>query len=186
MKKFRNDITRLVGYEPNFLTIARLLITDPGVLAIFLYRIQQKYTKNKGKNIIAKLIRVINHNITGADFCIGAQIDKGLIIRHPNGIVIGSGTIIGQNCTLLQQVTFGEKYGDGSDILHQYPKVGSNVTISAGAKLIGNVIVGDNVIIGANSVVLKNIPNNSVAVGVPAKVIKQNEEKKTIKVNHFI
>ena len=93
---------------------------------------------------------MLNIWLTGADFCLGCVIGKGLIIRHSNGIVVGGLSVIGENCTLLQQVTLGERDGDGSDHNHSNPIVGNGVTISAGAKLIGGIVVGDNAIIGAN------------------------------------
>ena len=171
LKIFKLDVQRLIGTEPTFFKILKLVIMEVAVQSVLLYRIQDFFT-NKKIYFLAKLIRNLNLYLTGAEFCIGAKIGPGLIIRHPNGIVVGSGTVIGENCTILQQVTLGEKYGDGRDIYHKYPKIGNNVVISAGAKIIGGVHVGDNVTIGANAVVTKDIPNNSVAIGVPAKVIE--------------
>ncbi|MGJ7035743.1 serine O-acetyltransferase EpsC [Anoxybacillus eryuanensis] len=171
-KIFLLDIERLIGTRPNFFRVLKLLIMEVSIQSIFLYRLQDFFTDKK-IYFLAKLIRNINIYFTGAEFCIGAKIGPGLIIRHPNGIVIGSGTVIGNNCTILQQVTLGEKYGDGRDLHHRYPKIGDNVVISAGAKIIGGVHVGNNVTIGANAVVTKDVPSNSVAVGIPARIINQ-------------
>lgn len=97
---------------------------------------------------------------------------KGVInFPHPLGIVIGEGVIIGNNVTIYQNVTLGRKDKE----INKYPIIGDNVTIYAGAKILGNVKIGNNAIVGANAVVLKDVPDNSIAVGVPAKILKNIE-----------
>ncbi|MHB1490850.1 MAG: serine O-acetyltransferase [Cellulomonas sp.] len=91
-------------------------------------------------------------------------------MHHPQGIVIGGGAIIGAGCTLLQNVTLGERFADGRPP-HGYPQVGDGVTIGAGACVLGAVRVGDRARIGANSVVLSDVPAEGVAVGSPARVL---------------
>lgn len=98
-------------------------------------------------------------------------IGEGLCLPHPNGIILHGGAIIGKNCTILQQVTIGNNIAKGKDNL---AVIGDNVTISAGAKIIGPCVIGNNVIIGANAVVVKDIPDNCVVGGVPAKIISRN------------
>ncbi|HBJ1651639.1 serine O-acetyltransferase [Clostridium botulinum] len=99
----------------------------------------------------------------GVEIGIKPQIGKNLRIKHFQGIVIGNDVILGDNCILYQQVTLGQKN-------NSYPKIGNNVTVFAGAKVLGNITVGDNCVIGANAVVLKNIPSDKCAVGVPCKI----------------
>lgn len=100
-----------------------------------------------------------------------SKIGIGVKFPHPNGIVVGSTTVIGSNCIIFQQVTFGGKLiGDAQN--EYYPRLGDNVIVFAGAKLIGNISIGNDVIIGANSVVNKDIPSYSVVAGVPAKILK--------------
>ena len=89
------------------------------------------------------------------------------------GIVIGETSVIGDDCVIFHGVTLG---GVNSNKIKRHPTIKNNVTIGAGAKVLGNITIGENSKIGANSVVLKNIPSNSVAVGIPAKVIKQPSE----------
>lgn len=117
----------------------------------------------------------INHKLTTQyGSYIGSKVNIGIGVKfpHPSGIIIGESTKIGQNCTIYQQVTFGGKnIGDAQ--IGNYPIVGDNVIIYAGAKLIGNIIIGDNVIIGANSVVNKSFPSNVAIGGVPAKILKE-------------
>ena len=105
------------------------------------------------------------------DFKIKTQIGKGLHIPHPIGIVINGKTKIGDYCTIMQQVTIGNKFNDDN-----VPEIGNNVFIGAGAKIIGNIKIEDNVIIGANAVVTKNISKNCIVAGVPAKIIGKKSE----------
>lgn len=96
-----------------------------------------------------------------------AKIGENLKFDHFMGIVIGEGVVIGDNCKIYQQVTLGQKGGE-------YPVVGDNVVIYAGAKVIGGVKIGNNALIGANAVVLHDVPDNSIAVGVPAIIKAKN------------
>lgn len=101
----------------------------------------------------------------GMDVAKSSQIRKNLKIEHYNGIVFGIGTIIGDNCTIYQQVTIGQKNGE-------YPVIGNNVVIYPGAKVLGGITVGDNAVIAANAVVLHNVGNGEVVAGIPAKKIR--------------
>ena len=92
----------------------------------------------------------------------GAKIGKHLTIPHPNGIVVGKGREIGDNVTIYHQVTIGQNHG-------KYPVIGNNVIIYAGAKIVGGIRVGDNCIVGANAVVIDDVPENNILGGVPAK-----------------
>lgn len=102
--------------------------------------------------------------ITGADIPLNAQIGGGLLIPHPNGIVIHPGVRIGVNCLIFQQVTLG--HGRGG-----HPTIGNHVDIGAGAKILGGVTIGANALIGANAVVLCDVPPGKTAVGIPARVV---------------
>lgn len=99
-----------------------------------------------------------------------SQVGDGLQIPHPLNVVIGKGTLMGENCTIYQDVTIGQSR-------NKYPAIGNNVIVYAGAKIIGNVMIGNNVIIGANTVVTKDIPDNCVVVGNPGKIIKKISEE---------
>lgn len=108
---------------------------------------------------------------TGIEIHPGATIGKGLFIDHGMGVVIGETTIIGDNCTIYQNVTLG---GTGKEHGKRHPTLGNNVLVGAGAKVLGPFTVGDNARIAAGAVVLNEVPANSTAVGVPARVVKVN------------
>ncbi|MGJ9383952.1 serine O-acetyltransferase [Salipaludibacillus sp. CF4.18] len=114
-------------------------------------------------NLIRKYGISVGHN---------SKIGKRLKMPHPTSIVIGDGVVIGDNVTLYQNVTLGKKMGNINSS-HDYPVIGNNVTIFAGAQIIGSVLIGNGSIIGANSVVLESVEENSVYAGIPSKMIKR-------------
>ncbi|MDD3944777.1 MAG: serine O-acetyltransferase [Bacteroidales bacterium] len=159
------------GKKYNVFKLFKVLYLNLNLRFVYYLRLSQWL---RGKKIPYIHIYFNHKLITKYGCYIGskAKIGIGVKFPHPNGIVIGETTTIGQNCTIYQQVTFGGKnIGDAQN--NNYPTIGNNVIIFAGAKLIGNIIIGDNVIIGANSVVNKSFPSNSVIVGVPAKLLKE-------------
>lgn len=115
---------------------------------------------------------------TGIEIHPGATIGKGLFIDHGSGVVIGETTVIGDNVTLYQGVTLG---GTGKEKGKRHPTIGNNVMISAGAKVLGSFTVGENAKIGAGAVVLSTVPPNSTVVGIPGRVVKQNEIHTSVK-----
>lgn len=169
MKEFvKHEIFR--GKKYNFLKLLMVLCLNLNLRFVYYLRLSQWLREKR----IRYISIYFNHKLVTMYGCyIGsrAKIGIGVKFPHPNGIVIGETTNIGQNCTIYQQVTFGGKnIGDAQN--NNYPTIGNDVIIFAGAKLIGNIIIGDNVIIGANSVVNKSFPSNSVIGGVPAKLLK--------------
>ncbi|EGL53326.1 serine acetyltransferase [Methylophaga aminisulfidivorans MP] len=136
----------------------------------------QKYTANTGfLNKLLKKLAVLRHRfwtvITGADIPLNCQIGGGVLIPHPNGIVIHSAAMIGPNCLIHQQVTIGVKSSnDGA------PIIAGHVDIGAGAKIIGHITIGKHAQIGANAVVTKDVPDFAIVAGVPAKVIGSTKE----------
>ena len=149
-------------------------LTNPGLLASTIYRIQSSLTRYR-KFRLAGILRVLNNSVTGADFVVGCQIGPGLLIHHPNGIVIGHGVKVGARCTVLQQVTLGEKYVDGRGP-HDYPTIGNDVSIGAGARVLGGLDVGDGATIGANSLVLGDVEARTAVAGTPARVLNRGVE----------
>ena len=123
------------------------------------------------KLIVEYFIRII----FSSDVSCLAVIEGGLNIIHGHDIVIGSAVKIGKNCKILNGVTLGNK--DTESLVNQQPTLGNDVVIGSGAKILGDIVIGDNVVIGANSVVVKSCPSNVVIAGVPAKVVKLLKNK---------
>jgi serine O-acetyltransferase len=107
--------------------------------------------------------------ITGSEIDKNATIGGGLLLPHPTGVVIHKNAIIGANCMIMQQVTVGQTAKDG------VPRIGRNVYIGAGAKILGPVTLGNNVNVGANAVVLRDVPDGCTAVGVPASIVRKSQ-----------
>ncbi len=155
---------------------------DPAIKSdweVFLYpsyKAIRKYKKahklyEKGHYLRARWVSQRATRKTGIEIHPGAVIGKGLFIDHGYGVVIGETAIIGDNVTLYQGVTLG---GTGKECGKRHPTIADNVMISAGAKVIGSFTVGENSKIGAGSVVLEEVPPNSTVVGVPGRVVKQD------------
>ncbi|MGK0254540.1 MAG: serine O-acetyltransferase [Mariniflexile sp.] len=139
-----------------------------------LYYRALKYA-NKGKvykYISVICLRKINRNFA-CYLSVKATVGNDIKFPHPVGIVIGDGVILSDRVTIYQNVTFGAaRVGDG--IKGLYPKVGKDVVIFAGAKIIGDISIGDGAVIGANAVVIRDVPANVSAVGIPAKIVEKN------------
>jgi len=159
------DASRFQETDPGLRGLVRGLLSQ-GFFAIVTYRMfRWLYERNIPTQPIRFLIERIIEMTTGISIPAQAQIGQGLRIHHFGGIFIHSDVIIGERCTIYQGVTLGDLGGWGG-----VPSVGKDVLIGAGAKLLGKIAIGDHVRIGANAVVLKSVPSESIAVGVPAVV----------------
>lgn len=125
---------------------------------------------------IPKRFAVLRHRfwtiVTGADIPLNCQLGGGLLIPHPNGIVIHPASLLGVNCLIHQQVTIGVKRGSRGA-----PVIGGHVDIGAGAKIIGEITIGEHALIGANAVVTKDVPAFAIVAGIPAKVIGSTKKE---------
>lgn len=146
-----------------------VLLLYPGVKAISYHR-KAHWCYEHDLKFLARVISQLGRHRTGIEIHPGAKIGKRLVIDHGMGIVIGETAEIGDDCLIYHGVTLG---GTGKDIGKRHPTIGDNVLIGTGAKVLGPFKVGDNSRIAANSVVLSEIPPNSTAVGVPARVVKR-------------
>lgn len=142
---------------------------NPGKSLLASIRAYQKHRGNR--HLLAPLFRhwaVLRHRfwsaVSGADIPLNSQIDGGLLLPHPNGVVIHPAAKIGPNCLLFQQVTLGTRGGTEAPVLE------GHVDVGAGAKLLGGIRVGAHAQIGANSVVLQDVPSGKTAVGTPARI----------------
>lgn len=168
IKNIYEDAKNIVNKDPACRSVIEAIILYPGFHAIFFHRISHFLYKNK-LYFLARLNSQIARHITGIEIHPGAQIGKKLFIDHGMGVVIGETATIGDNCTIYHNSTLG---GTGKDKNKRHPDLGNNVMVGAGAKVLGPIKIGDNVKIGANSVVLKNVPDNVTVVGIPRKNYK--------------
>ena len=143
------------------------------------FRVMIKYRRAhklylKGHYFLARWISQRAARKTGIEIHPGATIGKGLFIDHGSGVIIGETAIIGDNVTLYQGVTLG---GNGKETGKRHPTIGDNVMISAGAKIIGSFTIGENSKIGAGSVVINEVPPNCTVVGIPGRIVRQENMK---------
>ena len=148
-----------------------------GFHAVMAYRAAHTLYK-AGYFFTARCISQTARLLTGIEIHPGAEIGQGLFIDHGSGVVIGETTKIGNNCTIYQGATLG---GTGKQAGKRHPTLGNNIMVGAGAKILGPIKIGDNSKIAAGAVVLAHIPENSTAVGIPARVVRHNNRR----VEHF-
>lgn len=169
-KTFKSDINAVLERDPAARSKAEVFFLYSGFKAVRSHRKANWFFRHNLK-FIARFISQKSRHKTGIEIHPGATIGKGLFIDHGMGVVIGETTVIGENCTIYQNVTLG---GTGKETGKRHPTLGNNVLVGSGAKVLGPFKVGDNSRIAAGAVVLSEIPPNSTAVGVPARVVKVN------------
>ena len=176
-KNLKYDLKKVMENDPAARGKIEVFLLYPTIHALIAYRIAH-YFYNKKLFFIARLISQISRFFTGIEIHPGAKIGRGLVIDHGMGVVIGETAEIGDDVLLYHGVTLG---GTGKDKGKRHPTLGNNVVIGAGAKVLGPIYIGSNSKIGANSVVLKDVPDGATAVGIPAKnIIKVKEERSEI------
>jgi serine O-acetyltransferase len=176
----RYDLKNIMESDPAARSMLEVLILYPSIHAVFLYRIAH-FLYNRKLFFSARLLSQLGRFLTGIEIHPGAKIGKGLFIDHGMGVVIGETSEIGDNVTIYHGVTLG---GTGKDKGKRHPTVGNNVVIGSGAKVLGPIFIGDNAKIGANSVVLTEVPGCSTAVGSPARIIAKRP-KTIIEIKDF-
>lgn len=168
--KIREDINSVRERDPAARSALEIYFLYPGLKAIRMYR-RAHWFYNHRLFFLARMISQRAVRKTGIEIHPAAKIGKRFFIDHGTGVVIGETTEIGDDVTIYQGVTLG---GTGKDTGKRHPTIGNNVMIGAGAKILGPFKVGDNVNIAAGAVVLKEVPPDSTAVGVPARLVKRN------------
>lgn len=172
-KRLRYDINSIRQRDPAARNSFEVFFLYSGLHALIWYRIANWFYRHK-MFFMARWFSQSGRFFTGIEIHPGATIGKGLFIDHGSGVVIGETTVIGDDCTIYQGVTLG---GTGKDKGKRHPTIGNNVLIGGGAKILGPFTVGDNSRIAAGAVVLDEIPPNSTAVGVPARVVRKDGVK---------
>lgn len=164
---FRADLMAVAKRDPASSRLIEPLLYFKGFHALEIYRIAHSLWK-AGRKDLALYLQSLTSRILQLDIHPAAKIGKGIMFDHATGIVIGETAVIGDNCSLLHGVTLG---GSGSEKGDRHPKIGRGVMIGAGAKILGNIKVGDCARIGAGSVVLQDVPARTTVAGVPARQI---------------
>lgn len=167
------DFSNVYKNDPAISSRIELFFNYPGVWAIFWYRISNRLYRS-GFRAVARILMGINQLFTNIDIHPGATIGRRVFIDHGFGVVIGQTTIIEDDVLIYQGVTLG---GVSLTPGKRHPTIKSGVVIGAGAKVLGNITVGTNSKIGANSVVVREVPDNSTAIGIPAHVIQKGRDK---------
>ncbi len=178
---FYKEIRNAQKKDPAARSFLEIVLLYQGLHALVSYRIAHFFYVLR-LYFLARLISQVSRFTTGIEIHPGAKIGQGLFIDHGMGVVIGETSIIGDNVLLYQGVTLG---GTGLVKGKRHPTIGNNVVIGTGAKVLGNITVGDNSYIGANAVVIKDVPPNSTVVGVPGRITKQEGKKIEISLDHI-
>ncbi len=168
-----DDIRAYQKNDPAARGVVEILLLYNGLHATIDYRIAH-WLHNHKLRFLARFVSQWSKMWTGIEIHPAAKIGKRLVIDHGTGIVIGETTEIGDDCLLYQNVTLG---GTGKDTGKRHPTLGDNVMVGAGAKVLGPFTVGNNVRIAANSVVLREVPDNATVVGVPGRIVRISSEK---------
>ena len=170
MKTFFHDLyddaKNILKKDPAARNILTVILLYPGFHVLVWHKINH-FLYNKHLHFISRLLSQLARFLTGIEIHPGAVIGRRLFIDHGMGIVIGETSIIGDDCTIYHGVTLG---GTGKEKKKRHPTLKNNIIVGCGAKVLGNIVISDNVKIGANSVVLKDVPKNSTVVGIPGVV----------------
>lgn len=182
MIAFADEVTAAKERDPAAKSRLQVVLLYAGFHAIVTYRMTHALWKAE-MFFLARAISQFARFLTGIEIHPGAQIGKALFIDHGTGVVIGETTIIGDNVTLFQGVTLG---GTGKETGKRHPTLGSNIVVGTGAKILGNITIGDNSYIGANAVVIKDVPPNATVVGVPGRITRQDGKKIDVSMDHIL
>ncbi len=168
-----NDFLQsIIDRDPAAKSKLSLILTYPGVKAIFFHKIANFFAIAKF-DLIARIISQLSRFLTGIEIHPKAKIGKNLFIDHGMGVVIGETSEIGDNVTIYHMVTLGgiapSINSDSQREIKRHPTLMDNVVVGSGAQILGPVIIGKNAKVGANAVITKNVPDNAVMIGIPAR-----------------
>ncbi len=177
MEDFRACFDR----DPAARSSLEVILAYPGFHAIIMHRIAHTL-ENVGLHLLARIISHFSRFVTGIEIHPGAEIGAGFFVDHGMGVVIGETSVIGDDVTLFQGVTLG---GTGKTREKRHPTLEDNVVVGAGAKILGDIAIGEGSRIGSGSVVVSPVPENSTVVGIPGRVVKRDGEKiETVSLDH--
>ncbi len=167
LQSFREQIDTVFRHDPAARSTLEIVLCYPGVHAIFLHRVAHWFYRHK-RYILARLISHVSRWLTGIEIHPGARIGRRFFIDHGMGVVIGETSEIGDDVLLYQGVTLG---GTGHEKGKRHPTLGNHVVVGSGAKVLGNIEIGEWVRVGAGSVVVKSVQPHSTVVGIPGRVV---------------
>lgn len=168
----KEEVNNIRSKDPAPKSFVEVLLCYPGLHAVTIHKLTHWLYVHK-RYLIGRIISQIARGLTGIEIHPGAKIGSKLFIDHGMGVVIGETAEIGDNVTIYHGVTLG---GTSTEAVKRHPTVKNNVIIGAGAKLLGPIVVGENAKIGANSVVLKDVPMDSTVAGIPGKVVNSKKD----------
>ena len=169
----REDFANVKKNDPALHSTFELFFNYPGLWALFFYR-NAHWLYNKGLRFLPRFISAIGLFLTTIDIHPAATLGRRVFIDHGVGVVIGETAILGDDVIVYQQVTLG---GVSTSKGKRHPTLENSVVIGAGAKILGNITIGERSKVGANSVVVKDVPADSTAIGIPARVLKRGFDK---------
>lgn len=165
----RADIQAAMERDPAARSRLEVLLCYPGLHALIAHRVAH-WLWRRNLRLTARFVSHLSRLLTGIEIHPAARIGRGVFIDHGMGTVIGETAEVGDNCTLYQGVTLG---GTGKETGKRHPTLGKNVVVGVGASILGAITIGDGSLIGAGAVVLHPVPPDSTAVGVPAKLVRE-------------
>lgn len=173
-EKIKEDFSQPILHDPAINSKVELFFNYPGVWALANYRIAHALHV-KGFKTLARAIMGISQIITNTDIHPACTIGRRVFLDHAFGVVIGETAIVGDDVLIYQGVTLGGVSLERG--VKRHPTIGNHTVIGSGAKILGDILIGENCRIGSNSVVVKSIPNDSTAVGIPARIIEKGRDK---------
>lgn len=180
IKNLKEDIYTVFERDPAAKSTVEVLLCYPGLHSIIMHRIAHFYYK-KGWFLLARLSSHLSRFLTGIEIHPGAKIGRRVFIDHGHGTVIGETAEVGDDVTIYQGVTLG---GTGKQKGKRHPTIHNNVVISAGAQVLGAIVIGENSKVGAGSVVLQDVPPNCTVVGIPGRVKIRKDPSEGIDLEH--
>jgi len=171
LSRMREDIVGARRHDPAARSDVEIALSYSGLHAIWLHRIAHRWWRSPGLKLPARLLSQFARFLTGVEIHPGARIGRRFFIDHGMGVVIGETAVVGDDVMLYHGVTLGGKSrGRGK----RHPTLCDGVVIGAGAQVLGDIVIGERTVVGANAVVVKSAPADSVLVGIPARVKRQD------------
>ncbi|WP_461022523.1 serine O-acetyltransferase EpsC [Thalassiella azotivora] len=165
----REDLETAARRDPAARSRAELLLAYPGLHAVWLHRLAHRMWRRPGLRLAARVVSHVNRAVTGIEIHPGATIGRRFFIDHGMGVVIGETAEVGDDVMLYHGVTLG---GRSTERTKRHPTLRDGVLVGAGARILGPVVVGEQAQVGANAVVVRDVPAGAVVVGVPGRVVR--------------